>query len=192
MAAVITRTRVSVSCLRVAKAAAQIPHTLFFYLRRREKGSAGASYVAAKPITRHSQTMIGVPGKQDANQKEKNEDQGRDEKEKERSTRKQQTPVEPFLPGGINAAQEVAQAQTIQGQPRQTDVRELLIIITGKIARYAAGSLCEYRRILQILAGKGMPLRIAQDNPIGGIYDNPAAIQEHFGDYMLGSAFGSQ
>src|ERR1700688_547331 len=152
MAAVITRTRFSLSCLGVAKAAPQIPHTLFFYLRWGEKGSTGANNITAEAITGHTQTVISVPGKQDANQKEKNEDQGRNEKEKERFTLKQQTPVEIFLPGGINPAQQVAQAETIQGQPRQTDVRELLIIITGKIARYAAGSLCEYRGILQILA----------------------------------------
>jgi hypothetical protein len=73
-----------VSCLGVAKAAPQIPHTLLFYLRRGEKGSPGANNVAAKPKTGNSQTMIGVPGKQKANQKEKNEEHGGREKEKER------------------------------------------------------------------------------------------------------------
>src|ERR1700692_4805606 len=84
IAAVITRTRDSVSCSGVAKAAPQIPHTLLFYLRRREKGSPGANNVAAKAITGNSQMMIGVPGKHQANHKEKNEEHGRDEKEKER------------------------------------------------------------------------------------------------------------
>ena len=79
--------------------------------------------------------MIGVPGKQKANQKEKNEEHGRDEKEKERFALEQQTPVKIFIPGGINPAQEVAQAETIKGQPRDTDMRELLIVITGTIAR---------------------------------------------------------
>src|ERR1700686_1033218 len=108
MAAVITRTRDAGSCLGAGKAAPQIPHTLFFYLRRREKGSPGASYVAAEAITRHAQMMVGVPRKQEASNKQKTEDQGRDEKEKERLTLKQQAPVEIFLPGGINPAEEVA------------------------------------------------------------------------------------
>src|ERR1700686_3823613 len=105
MAAVITRTRDAVSCLGAAKAAPQIPHTLFFYLRRGEKGSTGASYVAAEAITRYAQMMVGVPGKQEARNKQKTEDHGRDEKEKERFALKQQAPVEIFLPGGINPTQ---------------------------------------------------------------------------------------
>jgi hypothetical protein len=72
-----------VSCLGAAKAAPQIPHTLFFYLRRREKGGAGPNNVAAEVKAGHAQMMVGVPGKQEANKKEKNEDQGRHEKEKE-------------------------------------------------------------------------------------------------------------
>ena len=122
------------SCLGVAKAAPQIPHTLFFYLRRREKGSPSACNVTAEAITGHAQTVVGVPSKQEATNKEKNEHRRGDEKEKERFALEQQTPVEIFIPRGINPAQEVAQAETIQGQPGETDMREALIIITGKIA----------------------------------------------------------
>src|ERR1700719_597537 len=138
MAAVITRTRDWVSCLGVAKAAPQIPHTLFFYLRRREKGSTGANNVAAEVKTRHPQLMVGVPGKQEANNKEKTEDDGRGEKEKERFALKQQTPVKIFFPGGINLAQEITQAEAIKGQSCEPYVRKASIIINGNIARDAA------------------------------------------------------
>src|ERR1700675_772940 len=192
MAAVITRTRDGVSCLGVAKAAPQIPHTLFFYLRRREKGSAGTGHVAAETKTGHTQIMIGVPGKQEASNKQRDKKQGGNEKEKERFALQQQTPVKIFIPRGVNPSQEVAQAQTIERQPRETDVRKLLIVIDREIAGDAAGSLREYGGILQILAGKRMTLRIAQDSPICGIYDDPAAVHHDFGDHMLGTVFRSE
>src|ERR1700682_4267599 len=136
--------------------------------------------------------IIGVPGKEEANKKEKYEEQRRDEKEKEQFRFEQQTPVKIFIPGGIHPSEKVAHAQTIQGQSREADMREVLIIINGAITRDAASSVGEYDGVLQVLAGKRMTLRMAQDNSIGGIYDDPAAIHEHLGADMLGSEFRSE
>src|SRR3984885_12949625 len=74
MAAVITRTREEVSLSGAAKAAPQIPHTLFFYLRRGQKGSTRASNVAAELETGYLQMMVGVPGEYQANNKKKKND----------------------------------------------------------------------------------------------------------------------
>src|SRR3984893_9705333 len=104
-AAVITRTRDWVSLSGAAKAAPQIPHTLFFYLRRREKGCTGASNVAAEMKTGHAPMIIGIPSKQEANKNEKYKEQRRGEQEKERFAFEQQTPVKIFIPRGINPSQ---------------------------------------------------------------------------------------
>ena len=136
--------------------------------------------------------IVGIPGEQEANKKEKNECQGRKEKEKEGFALEQQTPVKIFVPGGVDPSQEVAQAETVKRKAREADVREALIIINREIAGDAAGSLSEYGGILQLLAGKRVPLRIAEDNPKCRIDDNPAAIDEHFGDHVLGSTFGRE
>src|ERR1700719_5059714 len=134
--------------------------------------------------------IVGIPGEQEANKKEKNECQGK--KEKEGFALEQQTPVKIFVPGGVDPSQEVAQAETVKRKAREADVREALIIINREIAGDAAGSLSEYGGILQLLAGKRVPLRIAEDNPKCRIDDNPAAIDEHFGDHVLGSTFGRE
>src|ERR1700692_952665 len=75
MAAVITRTREGVSLSGAAKAAPQIPHTLFFYLRRGQKGRPSSNNGGAEGETGFLQTIVGGPGKNEANQKEENEDQ---------------------------------------------------------------------------------------------------------------------
>ena len=84
--------------LLLAKATPQIPHTLLFDLRRGKKSSPGACHVKSKTKTRHIQTMIRIPGKQEAHEKQKQKTQRGDEQEKERFALQQQTPVEIFLP----------------------------------------------------------------------------------------------
>src|SRR5438046_8553948 len=60
IAAVIAFTRDSASVLRVVKATPQIPHTLFFDLRRREEGCARSDYVRSEEHTSELQSLTNL------------------------------------------------------------------------------------------------------------------------------------
>src|SRR5450631_325382 len=168
-----------------------MPHTLLFNLRSGKKSGARASDMVAQVETRNAQAMVGVPGKQQAQNKEKPKNKSGSEKEKERFALEEQAPVGTFVPRGINALEDGTQTETENGQAGNMNVPDQQVIVEGRITRDMSGGLVEDVGIAQLLASEGVSLGIAQNQAEGGVDNNPAAVDEDFSDDVIGEVLGT-
>jgi hypothetical protein len=165
-----------------------MPHTLFFYLRRIKEGYAGTSDVVKQAVTRNAQMMVSIPGKHKTKQEENYKETGGNEKGEEGFTLEEQAPVKVFVPGRKRFSEKIPHAGAGEWNAGKADVSKAVVIILRGIIRNAAGSLRQERGIFEVAAGKRAAVGIAQHGAIGGVDDDPAALDEHFGDDVLGLA----
>src|SRR5436309_9510886 len=113
IAAVIAFTRDSASVLRVLKATPQIPHTLFFDLRRREEGRARSDYVFPKVEARNPRHAVRIPRKDLPEQQKEDRDHGGEHQVKIRLAFQKQAPVNLSLPAREKGADELSHMQPL-------------------------------------------------------------------------------
>src|SRR5208282_249462 len=174
IAAAISRTRDSASLLREAKATPQIPHTLLLDLRSRKEGHPGAQGVLAQVEARNSQTAIGVPRQYRSQQQEEKRHANGNNEDKKRLPLKQQAPIHGLVPSRHRAVQHAAESHAIERQPRQTYVSEVVEIVLTRVARDRAYRFRKHTRISQLAPCQQLPMRIAKQNPVRRIDNDPA------------------
>src|SRR5271154_4297084 len=175
-AAVMACTRDSASALREAKATPQIPHTLLFDLRSGEEGGAGANNVFAETEAGDPEAIFGVPSQKHAHDHKHQRDRRGSNENEEGFALEEQAPVDLFVPAGVDFVQCFANSEVVERKPRDTHVSEVVEIVFLGIIGQRAGGLLKDNRILQILAGQKMSLRVPQHHTIGGVGDDPALV----------------
>src|SRR5213080_2675037 len=152
IAAVMARTRDSASLVREANATPHIPHTLLFDFRRREEGGTRTDGVLSQMEARDSQAVVRIPGEPGSQEQEEHRRHGGEHQIEKRFALQQQAPIDRFLPARVDPIHQRSKIQPVEGQPRQPNMCEAVVIVLARIVRDDADRLGKHGRILQFLA----------------------------------------